>query len=240
MNETIANWDGRIHGELDPRPSPHFRLNHGTLQARDRDVWQSIFVQDEYNCPNFAAHDIVVDIGMHIGSFSCLAHTKGSRKVFGYEVDKSAYDAACLNMESFGDGMSPYNYAVVRSDRAPEPVFYIPGSMLTNATEETGLKAIPVKLDSILDTLPGPVRFLKIDCEGSEFPILYTSQRLDRVQEIAGEWHDWLTPEHPLAAGLNRPCNAQGMEAFLREQGFATEFTFPTPTNGNFFARRET
>lgn len=33
------------------------------------------------------------------------------------------------------------------------------------------------------------MRVLKLDCEGSEFPILLTAQRLKQVQYITGEYH---------------------------------------------------
>ncbi len=34
------------------------------------------------------------------------------------------------------------------------------------------------------------VRLLKLDCEGSEFPILLTCQLLERVEQILGEYHE--------------------------------------------------
>src|SRR5205085_11350710 len=38
------------------------------------------------------------------------------------------------------------------------------------------------------------VRFLKIDCEGSEFPILLTSRLLSRIECIVGEIHEVTRP----------------------------------------------
>ncbi|MDQ2731571.1 MAG: FkbM family methyltransferase, partial [Armatimonadota bacterium] len=46
-----------------------------------------------------------------------------------------------------------------------------------------------VSLDTIL-TFTGPVRLLKMDCEGSEFPILLTATKLHLVEEICGEFHE--------------------------------------------------
>jgi hypothetical protein len=34
------------------------------------------------------------------------------------------------------------------------------------------------------------VRLLKLDCEGAEWPILLTSQRLGLIDEICGEFHE--------------------------------------------------
>jgi hypothetical protein len=46
-----------------------------------------------------------------------------------------------------------------------------------------------VALDEVLKRFER-VKMLKLDCEGSEFPILLTSRELARVQEIVGEIHE--------------------------------------------------
>jgi hypothetical protein len=47
-----------------------------------------------------------------------------------------------------------------------------------------------VGLDRVLSRL-GPVRVLKLDVEGAEFPILLTAERLDLVDTIVGEYHEF-------------------------------------------------
>jgi len=44
---------------------------------------------------------------------------------------------------------------------------------------------------SATDGRGGRVRLLKLDCEGSEYPILLTSATLDRIHEIVGEFHEF-------------------------------------------------
>ena len=46
-----------------------------------------------------------------------------------------------------------------------------------------------VALDDVLTEL-GPVRLMKIDVEGAEYPILLTARGLELVQEIVGEYHE--------------------------------------------------
>ncbi len=100
--------------------------------------------------------------------------------------------------------------------------------------------------DEILGQL-GDVRLVKMDCEGSEFPLLYTSQRLAQVQEFVGEWH----MNHPQLAeqfGL-KPCNLPTLREHMEQAGFECRFyqraedilpgAIPNPV-GNFrFVRRD-
>ena len=45
-------------------------------------------------------------------------------------------------------------------------------------------------VDRVTDAGANRVRLLKLDCEGSESPVLLTSQRLGLVDEICGEFHE--------------------------------------------------
>ncbi len=213
------NWAGPEH--LKPRV---YR------SQEEKDTWHAIVVDDEYRCPQFAADDMVIDIGMNIGAFSWLAHHRGSRNVFGFEPGRFYYQAAVKNLE--GLDVVALEMAVVRSDGRAGTVYH-DGGMSTFAT--TGEPLTTVTLDAIIGT--HPVRFLKIDCEGAEWPILYTCTKLAQVQEIAGEYH---TAEPALyGKDLDRPITIAGLEAFLREQGFdRIEFMCNSKHTGNFFARR--
>ena len=99
------------------------------------------------------------------------------------------------------------------------------GNVLTN-TE--GLEVEWVSLDSIIGE--SKVRMLKLDCEGSEFPILLTSKKLNQVKEIVGEWHAiGNVPSH-----LNMPYKEftfDLLKEYLEKQGF--EFTYIKPNPGD-------
>ena len=239
MMNPITTWDARYHGELYGGPTPHFRVNppadaYCTFDTRDRDVWQSIFVENEYHLGPLKADDTVVDIGMHIGSFSCLAYAKGSRQVFGYEVDRSAFETAALNASEFdSQAIRCTHAAVVRSDEGRRNmVRYVPGSMQCSPTE--GERVHTISLDEIISSV-GKVRMLKTDCEGYEWPILYTSQRLDEVAEICGEFHNG---NHERVEWDKDLCNIDALAEYLSSRwGFTVTATNTTPL-GNFWARR--
>jgi hypothetical protein len=76
-----------------------------------------------------------------------------------------------------------------------------------------GYPATCVSLDAILERF-GRVKLLKLDCEGSEFPILLTSQRLDRVERVVGEIHEL---EGPFMAVLDGRSRVPGYAAYRLE-----------------------
>jgi len=58
-----------------------------------------------------------------------------------------------------------------------------------------GSEPVPkIAFDEIVDRVTNrgerQVRLLKLDCEGAEWPILLTSQRLGLIREICGEFHE--------------------------------------------------
>ncbi|HXO68865.1 MAG TPA: hypothetical protein VN838_07875, partial [Bradyrhizobium sp.] len=58
----------------------------------------------------------------------------------------------------------------------------------------SGEPVVKIAFDEIVDRVTNHgahrVRLLKLDCEGAEWPILLTSQRLGLVDEICGEFHE--------------------------------------------------
>jgi FkbM family methyltransferase len=180
-----------------------------------------------------APDDVVVDVGAHIGTFSYLCHILGSRAVHAFEPWPDNFARLRRNLGSLpGVHLSPL--AVWRSDgradgrgdgrggRArltlsgpdgentgacsaltgggPLP-FFKPG-----ATEGSLLgthRAEGVPLDAVLERLER-VRLLKLDCEGSEFPILLTSTQLHRVERLVAEVHEVAEEEMALLVPASR------------------------------------
>ena len=74
-----------------------------------------------------------------------------------------------------------------------------------------------IKLDNILSQFNN-VKLLKIDIEGSEYPVLYTCSQLNKVEEIIGEYHEYdKTKNHSIN---NFKFNKEGLIDFLTTQGF--------------------
>ncbi len=180
--------------------------------ALEAAIVRSIILWDEYQVfgRHFRPEDVVIDIGAHIGSFSFACHYLGSREIHAFEASPTNF-ARLRNHLSDLPGMHLYNRAVFRSD-APAvddllhsgPAFLNTGSgnvifggqLFDSDTQESRISAeadqsrIPaVPLDEVLGRFKR-VKLLKLDCEGSEYPILLTSTQLAKVERVIGEYHD--------------------------------------------------
>ncbi len=84
------------------------------------------------------------------------------------------------------------------------------------------------------------VRLLKLDCEGAEWPILFTTRTLDRIDAICGEYHLGEYPE-PFHVPGYPAFTTEALERFLGKHGFRVVIE---PNHhcrdpiGNFFAQR--
>jgi DNA polymerase III delta prime subunit len=74
-----------------------------------------------------------------------------------------------------------------------------------------------IGLDSILSNF-NRIKLLKIDIEGSEYPVLYTSTQLYKVKEIVGEYHEFLNTKNISINGYKQ--NIEDLYKFLTDQGF--------------------
>ena len=64
------------------------------------------------------------------------------------------------------------------------------GSVIFGVGDEVEKIAFDDLVDDVTKNGQKRVRLLKVDCEGAEWPILLTSQRLLLIDEICGEFHE--------------------------------------------------
>ncbi|HEV3165131.1 MAG TPA: FkbM family methyltransferase, partial [Isosphaeraceae bacterium] len=198
--------------------------------------------------------DIILDIGVHIGTFSYQALRRGSSNVYGFEANRSNYECAVHNLQSFGDRVHLYHRAVWRSDdKTVETLYFTPspdtpntgGGNVVWGNEGPAVKTIALD-DVIRDVTRGGkkrIRMIKIDCEGSEFSILMTSKLLHLVDVIAGEYHEFggeydknLIPERAKVSGFERFTIVE-LTDFLQRAGFqVTSERHPNTNLGLFHA----
>jgi len=202
----------------------------------DNTIFTSCFIENEYEVENLKEDDVVIDLGTHIGSFSRLCYIKGSRQIYGYEVDKTNFDVYQQNAK---EGITSYNKAVWRSDIDVDTIKFDTNIVDYNTGMGTafginGIEVECVKFDDVLAPFKS-IRLVKIDVEGSEYPILYTSKQLHKVKEIVGEFHedrchDVYDNHHPDRIGLKAFLEQQGFEVVKMEQSSWSK------TCGNFRA----
>src|SRR5262245_15132229 len=178
----------------------------------DDSIYNSVVMFNEYHLPSlFDIGDIVVDVGAHIGSFAYAVLSRGCQNVYSFEPDGENCDIATQNLGKFmeQDLIHLVRGAVWRSDPnddelyfdgySPFPESYLGmegiintgrGSVLWGGRERVPKLAFDDIVDSITESGKKRIRLLKLDCEGAEWPILFTSRRLHLIDEICGEFHE--------------------------------------------------
>jgi len=235
-------------------------LRHGTM---DESIARSIIIHNEYNLPaKFDQEDVIVDVGAHIGAFAYACVSRGAGLVVAIEPVWENFALLEANMSVFAAHVKLIHGALWRSD-APKKVTLrydgfprgegdvnTGGIAVWSGTGRRSVKAIP--FDRLVDDLCGQggreIRLLKLDCEGSEWPILMTSRRLQRVREICGEFHEiggaFNNARFPEEIAGRSTFTQASLVEFLEASGFCvtserSNDRVGKPTNlGHFSARR--
>ena len=175
-------------------------------------IFNDVVCFNEYRLPSrFARDDIVIDIGAHIGSFVHAALSRGCEHIYAIEPDEANIEIASGNLRSWiaagyvrlirgAAWRSDVNDDQLRFDGYhlfPKSYEVMAGILNTgNGSVMWGVGTLVDKIafDDIVDSATNNgekrVRFLKLDCEGAEWPILLTSRRLHLIDEICGEFHE--------------------------------------------------
>lgn len=173
------------------------------------------FQRDQYNLSeiNFHPGDVVIDIGAHVGVFSCyVAKRFPLVRVLAFEPVPENFASLQDNVRANGlSNVVALNQAVTGDGRDVEIMVDLLRNSGGGSAQQRPVRlathsyyTVPsTTLDRILEEhVPDACRLLKIDCEGSEHEILHASRLLDRIQYVRGEFH----------------INEQ-----LREQGYSIE-----------------
>jgi len=231
----------------------------------DAEIFRNVVENNEYAMPErFGRGDVVVDIGVHVGSFCYAALLRGARQVDGFEADAGNYACASHNLRDYADRLRLSNRAICLSNRAiwrsDTRVSHLNftanegNSAAGHVILETGQRRVEALAfdDMIREVTQGGrrrVRLLKIDCKGSEFPILLTATTLHLVDEIVGEWHCYgfegphNIPDVAKVAGYDR-YTLKELADRLEAAGLAiikaVPHVLPEVPTGVFTARRPT
>jgi FkbM family methyltransferase len=206
----LPNKIGHLHYALRQRMAERVAADIDAQNAFEKAIINESAFWDRYQVVlrQFEAQDVIIDIGAHLGSFSAICHHRGSRRIHAFEASQKNFARLKRNMRT-KPGVSVYHQAVFRSDLDTLPALNHSGFVGANSgsgnvmmdgaaininlqevwPSELGESVTAISLDDILARFE-TVRLLKLDCEGSEYPILLTSKRLDQVQELVVEFHD--------------------------------------------------
>lgn len=179
----------------------HFHINDFIFFVRQRSsdisIIREVIEQDVYRA-KFSPHDVVVDIGAHIGSFSILAASQGT-SIVAYEPVASSFALLKQNVDINGLPVKIFNQAVF-GQRKMENIFVrdfnYGGSTFfkkNNPNFRDSEEVECITLDDVFEE--NHIRqcdFLKMDCEGSEVSILENFKgRFADIKRMAIEYHGY-------------------------------------------------
>src|SRR5918912_1408302 len=212
-------------------------------------VFEEIYTRNEYRLPdNLSPHDVVIDVGAHLGIFARAVLERGCRRVFSVEADSENYALAAGNLKSYlEEGLVSLAHAAVWRSDGNDDVLRFSGypacGQVTNTGggdviwSEDGPLVPKIAFDELMHEAAlngnGRVRLVKLDCEGSEWPILYTSETLHLAEEICGEFHEIGGAGDPRRS----PYSIRGQDTFtapqlarlLESNGFHVCFYYHSP-----------
>jgi len=243
----VRNWAGFLATYAGvSKAHPTLRLRDGmvvhTGSTDDVSTVMVVFFKKEYgdlrDVPEGAT---IVDIGANIGAFSLLAAraVKGST-IYAFEPMAKLHEVLCRNLEANGlEGRIEPARQGVWSTTGSLELFLSATSTSSHSVYQGGRTGGAVSIDviSLADAFErhqiARCDLLKMDCEGSEYEILYKAPRevLGRIREIRMEYHQ---------PGPQRDHTFDALRDFLGSHGFAmTHWEAERETTGNAWFRRE-
>jgi len=210
----------------------------------DAGIFDEVAIHNCYRLPEwFGGEDVIIDLGAHIGSFMYACMAREAEQVICVESDERNYAKLTENANRFRDQVVTIFSAAWRSDVEPtklsmaaydqqDPEANTGGG--TCCYETAGPFVGTISLDEIIKRVGKSIRLLKLDIEGCEYPVLYTSSMLSSIQQITMEYHGI---GYMRSDGLtNRQNNASEMAQFLRDQHFHVFISPTSETTGYMMA----
>ena len=230
---TMRNWpDVLLEDQLKRTGSVEYVLRNGVrYQVRprttDRDIILEIWNESCYTPAGFeiSTADVVVDIGAHIGVFSVFASRLASKgRVYSVEPVPENFEMLKRNLIANGmDRVVALNLAV--SDKRGVTDLFICGgntggnSLLSTFGGNAVTSRISVNTVSLSDMMSenaiSEIDFLKMDCEGGEYAIMYScpDRVVSSIKKISMEYHNIDSDKR----------NGKAMKAFLESKGFRVD-----------------
>lgn len=207
-----------------------------SLSKSDKIIFKEIFYDDVYDegLRGLGTVKNILDIGANFGGFVVYAADRyPNAKIEAYEPTMEQYVILDKNIElnKISDRVIAYHVGVWSSEGFKKLYQYNGGGLnsLVYATidELPLLRTVEVyclPLDFIIGVKT--IDLLKIDCEGSEYEILYNCKKLSQIRRIVGEYHEFdYIASH----------NGITLERRLKEAGFKTYFRHDSERKVGYF-----
>lgn len=198
--------DIQFMDEKIPHPESNFRVeaskpklffNRESLRDQEPGSYVEIFDQNIYAVEDHEVkNNIVIDIGANLGMFSIFCSEKGAKIIYAVEAQPVIYQNGLLENVKHFENIVPLNYAVYDTDN--EQVHIINHHVGSRVGGLDGDLVETITLKKLLDqqAITESNMLLKLDCEGSEFNIILSSEIdiLRRFKTIHLELHGNTNP----------------------------------------------
>lgn len=171
----------------------------------------------------------VIDVGAGLGDFAVsVAHEHPHCRIYAYEPFPESYALLQENLRlNSVDHVRAFPFAV--GARSGEMSLFVTGAAVQHTTTNTARSAQAVSvqglgLDDVFEmNAISRCDFLKIDCEGGEFDLLFhaSEETLRKTRNICLEYHDGFTK-----------FSHTDLVNYLQQRGFQVKIT-PNPVHGH-------
>lgn len=197
----LKDYFGKIKGRY-----VFYKLRNGLIYklrggSTDRFIINEVWIHKSYNPKGFEINpnDLVVDIGAHAGIFTILAsYYAKNGQVYSFEPFKENYNLILDNINlNKAKNVQAINKAV--SDKKGKLKFYVSqtknkgqNSMYKLGESQKEISVDKISFKDFIKTIP-KIDFLKIDCEGAEYEILFSlsQKELQKINKISMEFHNY-------------------------------------------------
>lgn len=230
--KTIKNWplylreksgmikDSKIILELRNKAKIEIRPN-----TDDRPMFNHIWIKEAYTPADFSIeeNDIVFDIGAHSGFFSIFAAGLAKNgKIFAFEPEPENFKILEKNIKLNNfQNIFPFCLAIADTN-GKRTLDIFSGSegghaleMLHPNNADITIGKIAIDSSRLEDFLSNQkidrIDFLKMNCEGAEYEILFTcpDQVISKIKKISMQYHP-----------IDEKRNENTLKKFLEEKGF--------------------
>ena len=216
------NWQDVLSAKVSQNLLSSVKLRNGVSLSAPPEVrldflFHEIWLDKVYSPAGYEIkpNDVIFDIGGNIGVFALYAATRASNvEVYSFEpflenakyFERNLKDSQLKNVHFF-------NMAV--SDAVGTRVLnvhdsWIKHSLNDKSSNKEGTTVNCTSLDQAMEKV-AKCDLLKLDCEGSEYEILYacSPETLKKVKKIVGEYHN-----------LDDERNGERLRAFLEQHDY--------------------
>ena len=194
-------FDNNFEHKLTPKvESKEIMISHEDFDQSSWFTYYEVYIRNDYK--GIKKGDVVLDIGSNLGFLSLYALDQGASKVYSVEPEPKNFENLKKNTFQFKE-IIPIQYAI--DYNRGEVDFFVGDSSSIHTTfkqsenlsgykfEDSSIKVKSIDANSLIQEYSiEKIDYLKIDCEGGEFPFFETIDEdylRNNVKFITGEVH---------------------------------------------------